>query len=156
MIKLKTRQLTLTAMMTAFIFVATFVPKIPIPLGYAHLGDAAIFLTVMFCGRRVGILSGVIGSALADFLSGFPIWIVPTILIKAAEAEIFWRLRGKSFLLGLIAAGTGLGGGLHIGGRVPLRQLERGACVDAGLANGGGDKYVRHDNFKRGDKKSRW
>jgi len=49
---LKTRQLTLTAMMTAFIFVATFVPKIPIPLGYAHLGDAAIFLTVMFCGRR--------------------------------------------------------------------------------------------------------
>ena len=39
---MKTRQLTLTAMMTAFIFVATFVPKIPIPLGYAHLGDAAI------------------------------------------------------------------------------------------------------------------
>ena len=69
--KLKTRQLTLTAMMTAVIFIATFVPKIPIPLGYAHLGDAAIFLAVMFCGRRVGILSGVIGSALADFLSGF-------------------------------------------------------------------------------------
>lgn len=33
---MKTRQLTLTAMMTAFIFVATFVPKIPIPLGYAR------------------------------------------------------------------------------------------------------------------------
>ncbi len=107
---MKTRQLTLTAIMTAFVFVATFVPKIPIPLGYVHLGNAAIFLAVMFGGRRVGILSGVIGSALADFLSGFPIWIVPTIFIKAAEAEIFWRLRGKSFLLGLIAAGYTLAG----------------------------------------------
>ena len=47
--------------------------------------------------------------------------------------------------------GLGNGDGLHIGGRVPLRQPERGSCVDAGLVNGGGDKYVCHDNFKRGD-----
>ena len=35
---MKTKQLTLTAMMSAFVFIATFVPKIPISLGYAHLG----------------------------------------------------------------------------------------------------------------------
>lgn len=130
---MKTRQLTLTAMMTAFIFVATFVPKIPIPLGYAHLGDAAIFLIVMFCGRRVGILSGVIGSALADFLSGFPIWIVPTILIKAAEAEIFWRLREKNFLLGLILASLAMTAGYTLVGAFLYDSLSAGIASTPGL-----------------------
>ena len=131
--KLKTRQLTLTAIMTAFVFVATFIPKIPIPLGYVHLGNAAIFLAVMFGGRRVGILSGVIGSALADFLSGFPIWIVPTIFIKAAEAEIFWRLRGKSFLLGLIAAGLVMAAGYTLAGAFLFDSLSAGLASTPGL-----------------------
>ena len=130
---MKTRQLTLTAMMTAVIFIATFVPKIPIPLGYAHLGDAAIFMAVMFCGRRVGILSGVIGSALADFLSGFPIWIVPTILIKAAEAEIFWRLREKNFLLGLILASLAMTAGYTLVGAFLYDSLSAGIASTPGL-----------------------
>ena len=133
MIRLKTRQLTLTAMMTAIVFIATFVPKIPIPLGYVHLGNAAIFLAVMFCGRRVGILSGVIGSALADLLSGFPIWIVPTIFIKAAEAEIFWRLREKNFLLGLIAAGLVMAAGYTLAGAVLYDSLNAGLASTPGL-----------------------
>lgn len=130
---MKTRQLTLTAMMTAFVFVATFVPKIPIPLGYAHLGDAAIFLAVIFFGRRVGILSGVIGSALADFLSGFPIWIVPTILIKAAEAEIFWRLCEKNFLLGLILASLAMTAGYTLVGAFLYDSLSAGLASTPGL-----------------------
>ena len=36
------------AVLTALVFVLTFVPKIPIPLGYAHLGDAIIFASVLF------------------------------------------------------------------------------------------------------------
>ncbi len=36
-----TKTLCLTAVLAAFVFIMTFVPKIPIPLGYAHLGDAA-------------------------------------------------------------------------------------------------------------------
>ena len=119
--------------MTAFVFAATFVPKIPIPLGYAHLGDAAIFLAVMFGGRCVGILSGVIGSALADFLSGFPIWIVPTIVIKAAEAEIFWRLRGKNFLLGLILASLTMTAGYTLAGAFLYDSLSAGLASTPGL-----------------------
>ena len=38
-----TRELVFTALMTAFVFTATYLPHIPIPLGYAHLGDAVIF-----------------------------------------------------------------------------------------------------------------
>ena len=62
MTNISTKELTLTAVMSAFVFVATFVPKIPIPLGYAHLGDAAIFIIVVMFGRKVGILSGCFGS----------------------------------------------------------------------------------------------
>ena len=131
--KLTTRQLTLTAMMTAFVFVATFVPKIPIPLGYAHLGNAAIFLAVMFGGRRVGIFSGVIGSALADLLSGFPIWILPTMFIKAAEAEIFFRLREKNFLLGLIAASLIMTAGYTLTGAILYDSLSAGLASTPGL-----------------------
>ena len=130
---MKTKQLTLTAMMTAFVFVATFVPKIPIPLGYAHLGDAAIFLAVIFCGRRIGILSGIIGSALADFLSGFPIWIIPTILIKAAEAETFWRLRGKNFLLALIISSLLMTAGYTLTGAALYDSLSAGIASTPGL-----------------------
>lgn len=120
-------------MMTAFVFVATFVPKIPIPLGYAHLGDSAIFLAVMFCGRRVGILSGVTGSALADFLSGFPIWILPTIFIKAAMAETFWRLQRKNFLLALIISSLIMTAGYTLTGAALYDSLSAGLASTPGL-----------------------
>ena len=128
-----TKELTLSAVMSAFVFIATFVPKIPIPLGYAHLGDAAIFLAVIFCGRKIGILSGVIGSALADFLSGFPIWILPTILIKAAEAEIFFRLREKNFLLSLVAACLVMTAGYTLFGALLYESLSAGLSSTPGL-----------------------
>ena len=128
-----TKQLTLTAMMSAFVFIATFVPKIPIPLGYAHLGDAAIFLAVIYGGRRVGILSGIIGSALADFLSGFPIWIVPTIIIKAAMAETFWRLQKKNLLLGLITASLVMTAGYTLAGAALYDSLSAGLASTPGL-----------------------
>lgn len=130
---MKTKDLTLTAIMSAFVFLATFIPKIPIPLGYAHLGDAAIFLAVIFCGRKIGILSGVIGSALADFLSGFPIWILPTILIKALEAEIFYKLSGKNFLAALITASLAMTIGYTIFGAILYGSLSVGLTSTPGL-----------------------
>lgn len=87
-----TRQLCLAAAMTAIVFLATFVPRIPIPLGYAHLGDAAIFLMVLFIGRREMLFAACFGSALSDLLGGFPLWIVPTLVIKFFMADIAWRL----------------------------------------------------------------
>ena len=90
-----TRELCLTAVMTSVVFIATFVPKIPIPLGYAHLGDAAIFLLVALAGRREGIWAGCLGSALADFVGGFALWIGPTLLIKFLMAETFIWLKAE-------------------------------------------------------------
>ena len=131
--KLKTKELTLMAIMSTLVFIATFVPKIPIPLGYAHLGDAVIFLIVIYCGRRVGITSGIIGSALADLLSGFPIWIVPTIFIKAAMAETFYRLREKNFLISLILACLVMTAGYTIFGAALYDSLIAGLASTPGL-----------------------
>lgn len=87
--KFTVKEICLTALFTALVFVMTFVPKIPIPLGYAHLGNAAVFLGVILIGRRNGAIAGSIGSALADLIGGFAIWIVPTLIIKYVMAMIF-------------------------------------------------------------------
>lgn len=130
---MKIREINLTAIMSAVVFIATFIPKIPIPLGYAHLGDAAIFLIVFICGRKIGILSGVIGSALADLLSGFPLWILPTIFIKAGMAEIFFKLRDKNIFLGLIAASLFMTLGYTFAGAFLYDSLAAGFSSTPGL-----------------------
>lgn len=83
------REMCITAVMATVVFLLTFIPKIPIPLGYAHLGDGAIFLIILLVGRRQGIWAACIGSAFADLLAGFPLWIGPTILIKYLMALSF-------------------------------------------------------------------
>ena len=90
--RLSARELTLAAAMTAVVFLLTFVPKIPIPLGYAHLGDAGIFLIICLVGKREGVLAGCLGSMLADFLGGFALWMGPTLLIKWAMAMTFIKV----------------------------------------------------------------
>lgn len=132
-IHLKTKDLTLTAVMSALVFIATFVPKIPIPLGYAHLGDAAIFLAVIYCGRKIGIISGIIGSALADLLSGFPIWILPTIFIKLAMAETFFRLKDKNLIISLILASLVMTAGYTLIGAALYDSLNAGLASTPGL-----------------------
>ena len=87
-----TQELVFTALMTALVFVATYLPHIPIPLGYAHLGDAVIFLLALLTPRRSALFSACVGSALADLLGGFAIWIVPTLVIKFVMAEIVYRI----------------------------------------------------------------
>ena len=96
------KDLVLTALMTAIVFLATFVPHIPIPLGYAHLGDAAIFLFALFAPRRSALFAACFGSALADFMSGFALWIVPTLVIKFVMAEIVCRMADAASLIGRI------------------------------------------------------
>lgn len=75
-------QFCITAVFMALTCIATILIQIPIPLGYAHLGDSVILICAYFFGPLVGALAGGIGSALADLLTGFPAWALPTLLIK--------------------------------------------------------------------------
>lgn len=121
------RELCVTAVMTALVFLATFVPRIPIPLGYAHLGDAVIFLLALLLGRREALIAACLGSALSDVMGGFFPWVVPTLFIKFWMAEIVWHLAGRTHagLARTAAAYTAFGALLY-------------ASVAAGLASAPG------------------
>lgn len=72
------------AMMTALSTVLTMFPQIPSGNGYLHFGDCIIYLTAILMGPIPGALAGGIGHALADILSGYPVFALPTLLIKGA------------------------------------------------------------------------
>ena len=90
------QELCMTAVMTALVFLATFVPHIPIPLGYAHLGDAVIFLFALLLRRRDALFAACVGSALSDVLGGFALWALPTLVIKFLMVEVVCCVAGSA------------------------------------------------------------
>ena len=89
---LSVKKLTLAGVMAALVFVMTYVPKVPVPVtgGYVHLGDGAIFLSVLLLGP-LGIPAAAIGSGLSDILGGYMVYVLPTMIIKALVAFIAWK-----------------------------------------------------------------
>ena len=114
--KTSVKSICLTAVMSALIFVFTYLFKVPIAVGYVHLGDVIIFLSVILLGRRKAAFAGAIGGALADLLSGYTQFILPTFVIKFAMAYIcgiFVEKIIKNNTVGFII-GALLGGALQV------------------------------------------
>ncbi|MBQ2930221.1 MAG: ECF transporter S component [Clostridia bacterium] len=91
--KFSVKKLTMAGVMAALVFVMTYVPKVPVPVtgGYVHLGDGAIFLSVLLLGP-LGIPAAAIGSGLSDLLGGYMVYVLPTMLIKGLVALIAWKI----------------------------------------------------------------
>ena len=87
------RNMTLCGVMAALVFVMTYIPRIPVPVtgGYVHLGDGAVFLSVLLLGP-LGIPAAAIGSMLSDLVGGYMVYVLPTFLIKGLMALIVWCL----------------------------------------------------------------
>ncbi len=83
-----TRKLTLTALISALVTVSTMIIQIPIPSGYIHGGDTIIIFAAAFFGPFYGAIAAGIGSMLADILSGYAIWALPTLIVKSTMALI--------------------------------------------------------------------
>lgn len=102
----KIKKLVLTGLFSALIFVFTAYIHVPTGAGYTHAGDGLIYLSASILPTPYAIASGVIGGALADGLSGFPVWIPATIIIKAITAMFFSnktdKIITKRNLLGII------------------------------------------------------
>ena len=83
-------QLALGGMLAALILVATSFFKLPVSVtqGYIHLGDGFILLGAALLGGPTAILAAALGSALADLLGGYTMYILPTFLIKGAVAVV--------------------------------------------------------------------
>ncbi len=116
--KTSVRSICFTAIMAALIFVFTFTLKIPIAIGYVHLGDVIIFLSVMLLGTKRSCLAAAVGGALADLIGGYTAFIAPTFVIKLCMALIcgvFVEKIIKNSIWGYIV-GAVLGGAFQVAG----------------------------------------
>ncbi|MEG1858003.1 MAG: TIGR04002 family protein [Pseudoflavonifractor sp.] len=104
------RLLVVSALFAAAITVMTaYVLHIPLPTGgYIHLGDALIYLAACLLPAPYAIGAAILGAGLADLLTA-PMWVLPTILVKALIVLPFTRRETKIFCPRNIAA-AGLSG----------------------------------------------
>jgi len=84
----KIKKLTTTALFMALTCISTMIIKLPTPGtgGYVHLGDAFVILSGILLGPVYGAAAGGIGSALADMLGGYFIYVPITLIVKALIA----------------------------------------------------------------------
>ena len=104
----RVKLLVTTGLFAALGCVATMVLQIPSPTGgYMNLGDTVVILGAYLLGPVYGAIAGGVGPALADLLSGYPIYVPATLVIKAimalAAAGLF-RVLGRRGLLVCAAA----------------------------------------------------
>lgn len=105
----KVRRLTAAGVFAALIYVFTAYLHIPTGAGYTHAGDGLIYLAACILPTPYAMAAGAIGGALADGLSGFPVWLPATIIIKAVTT-LFFSSKGEKILtlrniLGIIPSG---------------------------------------------------
>lgn len=82
--------LVYTALLTALVFLATSIIKVPVPFtnGYIHVGDSIIFIAALVLNWPYAAFAAGVGSALADYMGGYYYWVLPTLIIKAIMAII--------------------------------------------------------------------
>ena len=85
----KMRYIVLTGLFSALIFIFTAFLHIPSGSGFTHAGDGLLYLAACILPVPYAVTAGIIGGALADGMSGFPIWIPATIAVKALTALFF-------------------------------------------------------------------
>ncbi len=87
------RLLTYTGVLTALTTVATMLIRIPtITKGYINLGDTIVNIAAWMLGPFYGAAAAGIGSALADLLAGYTVYVPATLVIKALMAVVCYYL----------------------------------------------------------------
>lgn len=87
--KSRVLKLTLAGIFAALICVATLLLQLPVSItqGYIHLGDALILLCASLLGW-LAVPAAAIGSMLADLISGYTMYCLPTFIIKGLMALV--------------------------------------------------------------------
>jgi uncharacterized membrane protein len=103
--------IALAGVMIAVVFVATRFIQVPIPSGYIHLGDIAIYTGAFLFGPIVGGVSGALGPMLADLTSGYGQYAPATLVLHGLQGFLagwigwragFWRMVLATILGGVI------------------------------------------------------
>jgi uncharacterized membrane protein len=113
--KLLVVQISLGAILTALVAVGTLVVRIPNPMGgYFNLGDVMIFVVALTFNPILGGVAGGVGSAIADAI-GFPLFVIPTLVIKGLEGLIAGLITNKKSVFRDIVAVCVAGGEMILG-----------------------------------------
>jgi uncharacterized membrane protein len=73
----------------------TLFTKIPIGKSYLHLGNVVSQLSAISLGPIEGGIVGGLGQALADYIKGYNVFIIPTLIIKFLSGFIFGIITRK-------------------------------------------------------------
>ncbi|WP_297236842.1 ECF transporter S component [uncultured Faecalicoccus sp.] len=93
----KTREIVITSLCIAMIFIATMFIKIPNAFhGYINLGDGFILLSGCLLKPSYAFLAGGLGSGLADIAGGYGYYFIFTLIIKGFEGWIVSYVSKKS------------------------------------------------------------
>ncbi len=138
----KLLRICMTAMFAALICVATMLIQIPSPLnGYVNFGDCFILIAAWILGPVYGFAAGGIGSALADYFTGYIHYIPGTLIIKGmiavAAALICRALLKKSQKLAFPAyiASAAVGEIIMVGGYYLYAALLLGKSFSGAAAS---------------------
>lgn len=79
--RIRTLGVAVAGVFAALIFLATYLLKIPLPFGYANMGDGVILVCAFLMGPAA-FFPAALGSALADLAGGYMWYIPATFVIK--------------------------------------------------------------------------
>ena len=149
------KKLVFAALFAALSCVATMVIRIPTPIGgYIHAGDAVVLLSAFLLGPWWGAAAAGLGSALADLIAAYALYVPGTFVIKfivallagfllncrivrsALARAVIAGVIGETFMvLGYLAyEALILGYGAAAAGGVPMNCIQGAFGVVAGSA----------------------
>lgn len=91
----RTQLIVTSAFLIALLTSVTLILKIPMPIGYIHLGDVLVMAVALLMPFRLSLLIVGIGCALADILGGYMMYSVFTFFIKIAGAILIYMFRNR-------------------------------------------------------------
>lgn len=99
----KVKDLVITSLFIALVYVFTWIVKIQLPFspngGLIHLGNVPFFLAAIFFDKRVGMTAGALGMGLFDLTSGWILWSPMTVISALIMGYILNKMNYKKYTL---------------------------------------------------------
>ena len=116
------KELAVTGLSIALVFVATLLINIRLPIGQGgliHLGTVPLFLAAILYGKRTGALAGAVGMGLFDLMGGWTLWAPATFLIVGLMGYVVGLVAEKKdnvvgYVIGIVLACIIKVGGYYI------------------------------------------
>ena len=103
-----TKELVITGLSIALVFVATCFINIRLPIGQGgliHLGNVPLFLVAIILDKKIGAAAGAVGMGLFDLMGGWTPWAPATFIIVGLMGyTVGWIAEHKNDMMGYILA----------------------------------------------------